>query len=88
MTELDLHADDRVLCPFPVVNMGETGCGQVFLGQIPGERISYTVVPPAALNMLLANDAMLDQLDLSSIRKIASGSAPLDPWMVEGNSPA
>ena len=103
VTELDLHADDRVLCPFPVVNMAgiggmlltwiETGCFlalhhpldlQVFLGQIPGERISYTVVPPAALNMLLANDAMLDQLDLSSIRKIASGSAPLDPWMVEG----
>jgi acyl-CoA synthetase (AMP-forming)/AMP-acid ligase II len=103
VTELDLRADDRVLCPFPVVNMAgiggmlltwvETGCFlalhhpldlQVFLGQIPDERISYTVVPPAALNMLLANDAMLDQLDLSSIRKIASGSAPLDPWMVEG----
>ncbi|NDH85060.1 MAG: hypothetical protein EBY65_09410, partial [Acidimicrobiia bacterium] len=103
VTELDLRADDRVLCPFPVVNMAgiggmlltwvETGCFlalhhpldlQVFLGQIPAERISYTVVPPAALNMLLANDAMLDQLDLSSIRKIASGSAPLDPWMVEG----
>ncbi len=57
---------------------------QVFLGQIQGEKISYTVVPPAALNMLLANEAMLDQLDLSSIRAISSGSAPLDPWMVEG----
>ena len=103
VAELDLRADDRILCPFPVVNMAgiggmlvtwtETGSFlalhhpldlQVFLGQIPGERISYTVVPPAALNMLLANEAMLDQLDLSSIRKIASGSAPLDPWMVEG----
>lgn len=103
VAELDLLADDRILCPFPVVNMAgiggmlvtwaETGSFlalhhpldlQVFLGQIPGEHISYTVVPPAALNMLLANEAMLDQLDLSSIRKIASGSAPLDPWMVEG----
>ncbi len=103
VAELELRADDRVLCPFPVVNMAgiggmlmtwaETGCFlalhhpldlQVFLGQISGERISYTVVPPAALNMLLADEAMLDRLDLSSIRKIASGSAPLDPWMVEG----
>jgi len=103
VAELELRPDDRVLCPFPVVNMAgiggmlltwvETGCFlalhhpldlQVFLAQIPGERITYTVVPPAALNMLLANEAMLDQLDLSSIHKIASGSAPLDPWMVEG----
>ncbi|MEM9519249.1 MAG: class I adenylate-forming enzyme family protein [Actinomycetota bacterium] len=103
VTELELGPQDRVLCPFPVVNMAgiggmlmtwvESGCFlalhhpldlQVFLGQITDESISYTVVPPAALNMLLANDAMLDQLDLSTIRKIASGSAPLDPWMVEG----
>ena len=57
---------------------------QVFLGQLQNEKISYTVVPPAALNMLLGNEPLLDSLDLSSIRAIASGSAPLDPWMVEG----
>ena len=60
----------------------ETGCFlalhhpldlQVFLGQIPGERISYTVVPPAALNMLLANDAMLDQLDLRAFARSHRG---------------
>ncbi len=57
---------------------------QVFLGQLQSEKITYTVVPPAALNMLLGNEALLDSLDLSNIRAISSGSAPLDPWMVEG----
>ncbi|MBT6446514.1 MAG: long-chain fatty acid--CoA ligase, partial [Acidimicrobiaceae bacterium] len=36
------------------------------------------------LNMLLGNEAMLDSIDMSHIRKISSGSAPLAPWMVEG----
>lgn len=57
---------------------------EVFLGQLVSERITYTVVPPAALNMLLGNTELLDSLDLSTIRTISSGSAPLDPWMVEG----
>ncbi|MEZ5343667.1 MAG: hypothetical protein R2706_20210 [Acidimicrobiales bacterium] len=34
--------------------------------------------------MLLRNQPLLDSVDLSSIRAISSGSAPLDPWMVEG----
>lgn len=101
--QLTLGPDDRLLCPFPVVNMAGIGgmlvpwvlSGaqlhlhqpldlQVFLGQIVAESITYTVAPPALLNMLLANEAMLAQVDLSSVRMIASGSAPLDPWMVEG----
>ncbi len=101
--ELDLNGDDRILCPFPVVNMAGiggilmpwaiTGAGlflhqpldlPVFLAQIASEQITYTVAPPALLNMLLANRSMLDGVDLSHIRKIASGAAPLDPWMVEG----
>ena len=57
---------------------------QVFMGQIQGERITYTVAPPPVLNMLLRNEALLNSVDLSTIRAISSGSAPLDPWMVEG----
>ncbi len=57
---------------------------QVFLGQIQTESITYTVAPPPLLNMLLSNEALLAQANLTSIRKISSGSAPLDPWMVEG----
>lgn len=103
VTELELTVDERILCPFPVVNMAgiggmlvpwlQTGSAlflhhpidlPVFLGQISGEAISYTVAPPPLLNMLLRNEAMLDSVDMSHIRKISSGSAPLAPWMVEG----
>lgn len=54
----------------------------IFLGQIQMEKITYTVVPPVLLNMLLANPAILSQVDISSIKNIGSGSAPLSPWMV------
>ncbi len=101
--ELEITAADRILCPFPVVNMAGIGgmllpwvtVGAalflhqpldlpVFLGQLAAEEITYTVAPPPLLNMLLANDALLADVDLSNIRAISSGSAPLDPWMVEG----
>ncbi|MCP5031787.1 MAG: acyl--CoA ligase [Actinomycetia bacterium] len=101
--ELALTNQDRILCPFPVVNMAGIGgmlvpwaiAGaalhlhqpmdlNVFLQQLVGEQITYTVAPPPLLNMLLANEAMLDGVDLSNVRMISSGSAPLDPWMVEG----
>ncbi len=98
-----ITADDRMLCPFPVVNMAGIGgmlmpwlqAGaaihlhqpldlEIFMAQIQGESITYTVAPPPLLNMLLRNEALLDSVDLSSIRAISSGSAPLDPWMVQG----
>lgn len=53
----------------------------VFLAQIKTERVSYTVVPPVLLNMLLLNPAILANADLSSIKNIGSGSAPLSAWM-------
>ncbi len=56
----------------------------VFLSQIPAEQVTYTIAPPAVLNMLLGNEALLNSVDLSSIRAIGSGSAPLAPWMVAG----
>lgn len=103
VSQLGLDQDDRMLCPFPVVNMAGIGgmlmpwlaTGSmlalhqplelgVFLGQIQSESITYTVAPPALLNMLLANPGLLDSVDISSIRMISSGSAPLDPWMVQG----
>lgn len=103
VTELDLGANDRILCPFPVVNMAGIGGMlmpwlvtasalflhnpidlDIFLGQITTERITYSVAPPPLLNRLLRNPELLEGVDLTSIRKITSGSAPLDPWMVEG----
>ena len=56
----------------------------VFLRQLAEERINYTIAPPALLNMLLQNEQLLADLDLSHLRAIGSGSAPLSPWMVEG----
>ncbi|MEJ2487603.1 MAG: class I adenylate-forming enzyme family protein [Anaerolineales bacterium] len=55
---------------------------QVYMGQIMMEQINYTVAPPALLNMLLMRPEVLEKVDLSTIKNIGSGSAPLSPWMV------
>ncbi|MEA1942480.1 MAG: class I adenylate-forming enzyme family protein [Pseudomonadota bacterium] len=55
-----------------------------FLGQLTGEGVAYTIAPPAVLNMFLQNTDLHDKVDLSAVKYIASGSAPLDPWMVKG----
>jgi acyl-CoA synthetase (AMP-forming)/AMP-acid ligase II len=54
----------------------------VFLAQLGGEQVTYTVAPPVLLNLLLLRPGMLENADLSHIRNIGSGSAPLSPWMV------
>ncbi len=56
----------------------------VFLQQIAGESTTFTIAPPALLNMLLKQEGVLAQVDLSKLRSIGSGSAPLSPWMVAG----
>jgi acyl-CoA synthetase (AMP-forming)/AMP-acid ligase II len=55
-----------------------------FFRQIATERPQYAIAPPAVLNMLLKNEALLASVDLSSLRCIGSGSAPLDPEMIQG----
>lgn len=55
----------------------------VFLKQIQDERAAYTVAPPTLLNMLLARRDLLGAFDLSSLKAVGSGSAPLSPAMVE-----
>lgn len=55
----------------------------VFLKQLVGERIAYTVAPPAVLSLLLKEEKLMASLDLSAVRSIGSGSAPLSPWMVK-----
>jgi acyl-CoA synthetase (AMP-forming)/AMP-acid ligase II len=56
----------------------------IFLGQMQDEGVAYTVAPPPVLNMLLQNEALLSAADLSQLRCLGSGSAPLAPWMVKG----
>ena len=56
----------------------------VYLRQIVEERPQYAIAPPAVLNMLLKDEKTLASVDLSSLRCIGSGSAPLDPDMISG----
>ncbi|MFG2001106.1 class I adenylate-forming enzyme family protein [Spirillospora sp. NPDC048911] len=55
-----------------------------FLRQIAEERVTYTVAAPALLTMLLAREDLLQAIDISSLTRIGSGSAPLSPAMVRG----
>jgi acyl-CoA synthetase (AMP-forming)/AMP-acid ligase II len=55
----------------------------VFLKQLTGEKIAYTVAPPAVLTLLLKEEKLMASLDFSAVRSIGSGSAPLSPWMVK-----
>jgi len=56
----------------------------VFLKQIQDEKVAYTIAPPAVLTMLLKKREILDSVDISSLRCIGSGSAPLSEFMVAG----
>ena len=55
----------------------------VFLQQVTEERPGFAIAPPAILNMLAQDDALAAGVDLSSLRVVGSGSAPLSPAMVE-----
>lgn len=54
----------------------------ILLKQMRDEKIDYTVAPPAVLNLLLQNEALLEGIDFGRLKSIGSGSAPLSEWMV------
>jgi acyl-coenzyme A synthetase/AMP-(fatty) acid ligase len=55
----------------------------VLIAQIETERVTYTCAPPAVLDTLAAAPERLAQHDISSLRAVGSGSAPLAGWMIE-----
>jgi acyl-CoA synthetase (AMP-forming)/AMP-acid ligase II len=55
---------------------------QVYLQQISKEKISYTLASPTILNLLLKNEAILNNVDISNLKTIGSGSAPLSYWII------
>jgi cyclohexanecarboxylate-CoA ligase len=55
----------------------------IFLQQVRDERVQFSVVAPAILNLLAKSPELLATADISSLRSLGSGSAPLDPWMME-----
>ena len=96
-----IRRGDRLLNPFPLVNMAALGgCFMswlraagtlvlhhpfelpVYLQQIASEKPEYAIAPPAVLMLLLQNEALLNGVDLSCLRCIGSGSAPLPPVMI------
>jgi acyl-CoA synthetase (AMP-forming)/AMP-acid ligase II len=98
-----IQRGERLLNPFPLINMAAIGgCFMswlhsagtlilhhpldlgVYLRQIVEERPQYAIAPPAVLNMLLKDEKLLATIDLTSLRCIGSGSAPLDPEMIAG----
>ncbi len=98
-----IRRGERLLNPFPLINMAAIGgCFMswlhsagtlvlhhpldlgVYLRQIAEEKPGYAIAPPAVLNMLLKDDKLLASVDLSCLRCIGSGSAPLDPEMIRG----
>ena len=56
----------------------------VFLRQLQDERVTYTIAPPAVLTALLKQPGLMADVDLSALRAVGSGSAPLSPWLIEG----
>ncbi|MBT6427373.1 MAG: acyl--CoA ligase [Rhodospirillaceae bacterium] len=55
---------------------------QVFLGQIEAEGINYSSAPPTILQRLLDNADLLEATDLSTLRALGSGAAPIPPHLV------
>ncbi len=57
----------------------------VYLSQLQNEKAEYTIAPPAVLNrLLLTKDQIKAGFDLSNLRVMGSGSAPLSPQMIAG----
>ena len=57
----------------------------LLMSQLQNEAVNYTIFPPAVLNQLLHNKDMIhQQFDLSSVKIVGSGSAPLSASMITG----
>ncbi len=54
---------------------------EIFCKQIEQHRVTYTCAPPPVLNAVVSGDA--PDADLSSLRAVSSGSAPLAGWMID-----
>lgn len=56
----------------------------LFLGQLASENVDATIAAPAVLTAILKNPNFFKEFDLSSLRVVGSGSAPLSEYMVKG----
>ena len=57
----------------------------VYLSQLQDNKVEYTIAPPAVLTRLMQiSEQIKSNYDLTAVRSIASGSAPLSPTMISG----
>lgn len=56
---------------------------EVFIDQLRTHPTDYSIAAPAVLSLLLKEPDRLDGVDLSRLRRIGSGGAPLPEWLVE-----
>lgn len=54
----------------------------VFIDQIEAHGVTYTCAPPMVLDALVADDSVVAGRDISTLRAVSSGSAPLSGWMI------
>lgn len=57
---------------------------KLFFEQLETENVVMTLAPPSILNSFIKQTELHSATDLSSLKLIASGSAPLSPWMIRG----
>jgi acyl-CoA synthetase (AMP-forming)/AMP-acid ligase II len=55
----------------------------VFIEQLRIHPTDYSIAAPAVLSLLLKEPDRLDGVDLSRLRRIGSGGAPLPEWLIE-----
>jgi len=55
----------------------------VFIDQLRQHPTDYSIAAPAVLSLLLKEPDRLEGVDLSRLRRIGSGGAPLPEWLVE-----
>jgi acyl-CoA synthetase (AMP-forming)/AMP-acid ligase II len=55
----------------------------VFIEQLRSHPTDYSIAAPAVLAMLLKEPHRLEGVDLSRLRRIGSGGAPIADWLVE-----
>ncbi|MFO0235268.1 MAG: class I adenylate-forming enzyme family protein, partial [Burkholderiales bacterium] len=55
----------------------------VFVAQLRGDAMDYTVVAPAVLAMLLKQPERLEGIDLSRLKRVGTGGGPVADWLVE-----
>lgn len=56
---------------------------EVFVQQVATERVTYTVVAPTTLNDMASDPDIFVRNDLSSLRTVGAGSAPLSGWSID-----